>query len=112
MYAHGHLISKKEAQKIGFESVIKDVTEEQEKLLEQLWREIDSELKNDEPFTPERELAPGEDRKDVIVTRGIIYSEERKYQYNSYYTIMRSPGSPEVNIAESKSLWEEKVISK
>ncbi len=108
LYAHGHLINRREAKKIGFETLIKEVTDAQEALLEELSIEIEDVLKQSEPFVPEAELAPGETHKIVCVPRCIIYSDLKKYNFSTYFNLVVVPTNPpQINVSEAKSLWEE-----
>jgi len=107
LYAHGHLINRKEARKIGFDELIVDPTKEQDAAMDVFSIELETTLKQKEPFVPSAELLEGETEKDVIVTRGVVYSAEQKYHFNSYYKLtLVQANPPNINMADTKSLWE------
>ncbi len=108
LYAHGHLINRREARKIGFETLIENISDEQDKQLELLWEKIEEVLKNDSPFTPEEELPAGTAEAIVIVPRCIIYSVGKKYNFSSYFKMNEQSVTPRmINVSEIKTLWEE-----
>lgn len=111
LYAHNHLISRKEARDIiGFKNIIDYTTKDEEDLLEKIYAHYASELKLEEQFNLHEfttGLQPGQS-KELKTVRAIIESAQDKYIFKSKFDIILNPpgaGKP-FTVNEKEEGWQ------
>jgi hypothetical protein len=91
LYSHTHLINRREAKVIGFESVIEYPNKKTQRIIEKLYVDAKKTFQINKVFNPVQ-LIGAADKKDISVARALIHSEDLKYNFISHYTLTKAAG--------------------
>jgi len=109
LYSHRHFINRREAKDIiGLGSVIEYSPKTTKDITMDMMRSFSELLQSKELFDPVK-LLGGKGEIDYILPRALVYSSDKKYNFQSYYKIsgVSDPsGAPGLNINEFRSGWE------
>lgn len=82
LFSHEHLISRREAKNIGFDTLIEDADENTENILKNLLRNYTKLLELDNDFNPVLEVGKA-DKKEIELVRAVVHSEKTKYNFRT-----------------------------
>jgi len=82
LFSHDHLISRREARCIGFDTLIEYSDEKTEKVLTNLFKNYSKLLELDNDFNPVVEVGKAE-KKEIDLIRAVIHSEKIKYNFKT-----------------------------
>jgi len=107
LYTHSYIISRKEAKEIGLPVIEPSV--EVEKNIWQLYKEYESELKLNEPFSPDEILLPGEKEIEFEAVSGILESAELTdiFKFHGSLQLSTSNNQEVINVNIKKQHWEQ-----
>ena len=108
LFSHDHLINRKEAQNIGLREIIVFATEDEERIINSIFRFYESKLGLDVDFNP-LEILGENTEVDYEIVRAIIESSKQKNYLVSKYKISKHepiPGQISVNVLPNYIKWE------
>jgi len=107
LFSHRHLINRKEAKEIGFEDIIEFPIQKDEKIINDLIDCYIKYLEIDKEFNP-LELIGKDSKKDILINRAAIHSENLKFSFQSTYSISKMPdptGAQQINVNVVNNKW-------
>jgi hypothetical protein len=112
LYAHSHLINRREARTdVGFGKIIEFSDEPTKKAAEKLHAAYLEYLQINTDFDPLKLLAAEAEKKLVDLPRAVVHSKHMKFSFESSFVIAKLPdpaGQQKININKTSEKWSEK----
>jgi ATP-dependent protease ClpP protease subunit len=88
LFSHKHLISRKEAQQIGFDNLVVFSNKTSEKIIEDLTDSYLEYLEIETDFDP-ADILGKETKKEIVLNRALVHSSKEKFDFQSRYMLQK-----------------------
>lgn len=108
LFSHKHHISRREAKEVGLKS-IKYASQNEERLINKIFKYFRQEMMLDRPFIPNEYLSESTNEHELTIPRAVISSSVGAYTFSSKYNIARQTtpdGKENVIVNETPLQWQ------